>query len=318
MIKKVSIIIPVYNAEKYIKECITHVLNQSYNDYEILIIDDGSHDSTKFLAKDIANNNNLIRYFYNNKKGVSSARNFGLSKANGEYIVFLDVDDTISPIFLECLVNMIESADNDCAIVSYTIEQDKLISNKNNSVDTENLGEKKYNLLIDSKYCVGGYVWNKIYKKAILEKYNIRFDENISVGEDLLFNFEYFKVSKNVVFKNLPLYFYKLNTSSAVNKLENKKWFDFIGVYDKLLKMHFKFDIDNYFRFLYSQIILEALYRIKFCQHSPYSKKELLKLKRKYTKLSLSYSLNQNLKIIFFKLFPNLAMKYKRKSIKEN
>ncbi len=318
MKKKISIIIPVYNAEKYIGQCIENILNQTYNDYEIIIVDDGSKDNTKNIAINLAEKHDSIKFFRNHKKGVSSARNLGLFNSNGEYIVFIDVDDIISPAFLKTLVDMMEYDDNDCAIVSYTTKKEELSFNGMNDANIVNVSDIKYKLLTESKYNVGGYIWNKIYKKSILDKYNIIFDEKILVCEDLLFNSQYFEKSKRIVYKNVFLYYYKLNSNSAVNKIENAKWFDAIEVYGKLCQMNFESDVHNSFKFLYAQVILEALYRVRFCKNAPYSKDELLKLKKNYTKLSFDYSFVQNLKIVLFKIFPNIAMKYKRKSIKEN
>lgn len=316
MVKKLSIIIPAYNIEKYIDECINNILNQTYKNYEVLFVDDHSNDKTKNSILKYVKTYEFVKYYLNTKKGVSSARNYGIANSTGDYIVFLDADDFISPIFLETLINMVDTNENDCAVVSYTINKENLsISSEANIIDISN---KKYEILIDSKYSVGGYVWNKIYKKSLLNKYNIRFDENISVGEDLLFNIEYFSKSSKIMYRKTYLYYYKLNVNSAVNNLNNEKWFDAIKVYKKLLKFDFSSEIKNYYKFLYSQIILEALYRLKFCKKSPYSKKELKELKKKYTKLSLNYSVTQNIKIILFKMFPNIVMKYKRKSIKEN
>lgn len=316
MSKKVSVIIPVFNAEKFVDECISNVLKQTYKNYEVIIVDDGSDDNTKDIILKNVKVNKSIKCVCNTKKGVSSARNCGIDYSSGDYIVFLDVDDQISPIYLEILVNMLEINKSDCAAISYTTDANKLLYELNDDSKILDVTNKKYELLVNSKYSVGGYVWNKIYKKSIINKYNIKFDEKISVGEDLLFNFNYFEKAKKISFNNSYLYHYVLNMNSAVNNLKNVKWFDAIEVYSKLLKMNLSEEINNYYKFLYSQVILEAIYRLKFCNNAPYSKEDLKKLKLQYVKLSKNYSFSQNMKIILFKHFPNIVMKYKRKSIK--
>lgn len=318
MSKKVTIIIPVFNAESFIDNCISNVLNQTYKNYEVVIVDDGSVDNTKDIILKKEKANKAIKCINNLRKGVSSARNCGIDNSNGEYIVFLDVDDYISPFYLETLVTMLEVNKSDCAAVSYATDINKISNELNNEIDILDVSNKKYELLVNSKYSVGGYVWNKIYKKSVIDKYNIRFDEDISVGEDLLFNFNYFEKAKSVSFKKICLYHYVLNINSAVNNLKNEKWFDAIEVYSKLLKMNLSDEINNYYRFLYSQVIMEAIYRLKYCVNAPYSKEELNKLKLQYVKLSRNFSLSQNIKIVLFKYFPNIVMKYKRKSIKWN
>lgn len=103
MIDKVSVIVPVYNGEKYIKKCLNDLMNQTYKNYEVIIIDDGSTDNTSEICKLICKKDSRFKYFYQKNSGVSAARNLGLDVLQGEYIVFVDSDDTISVHLLEYL-----------------------------------------------------------------------------------------------------------------------------------------------------------------------------------------------------------------------
>ena len=111
--KKISIIIPVYNVEQYIKNCLESVINQTYDNWEIILIDDGSTDNSKAIYENIAIKNDKIKIFKQTNKGVSAARNLGIEKAQGDYIVFLDADDWIEKKFLERMLEVIENEDAD-------------------------------------------------------------------------------------------------------------------------------------------------------------------------------------------------------------
>ena len=309
---KVSIVIPAFNAEKDIKNCLNSVLKQNYQNIEIVVVDDGSTDNTYHIAKEYEK----IIVLKNRKKGVSSARNYGIRHCTGEYITFVDADDLVAPTFISELVNLLTYYDCDCAAVAYTTDVHKWDRTYTKSVLLFN-DDEKHMLLTGVNNGADGYVWNKIYKMSIIKKYSLLFDESITVGEDLLFNNSYFKVSHNLVFLNKTLYFYKLNSSSSVNKLDNSKWFDFIDVYLELLDGNLSEKVITILKFNFIQIILEAFYRKKYCNDAKYSEDELITLKKRYVRLEKDFTIKQKIKIILFMLFPNGSMKYKRRMIKD-
>ena len=160
----ISIIIPAFNAEKYIEKCILSILNNTYQNFEIIIVDDGSTDKTKEIIHSF--NDNRIKIINQKRKGPGSARNKGLSISKGEYIYFMDSDDTINSNTLDLLINNIE--DNDILIGDYKIIYD---SNLTEEFITPN--DCEFNTFFESVT-----IWNRLYKKQFIQENNIQF-ENI-------------------------------------------------------------------------------------------------------------------------------------------
>jgi len=215
---KASVIIPTYNSVKYLPEAIDSILNQTYKDFEIIVIDDGSTDKTKDIVDTfIKEYRNKIRYFYQQNKGPGAARNRGIEMATGEYIAFLDSDDLWLPEKLEKSLNFLNSYGFDwICTASYKLNSDnkKSIRYVNNAfLDSS---EKRLNILKNGLFFfshlhieVAGVLTRKhCFKKAGL------FDENFIIGEDvdLWFRFEEAKLSGGYL--NEPLYIYRLNKDS--------------------------------------------------------------------------------------------------------
>lgn len=183
----ISVIIPIFNAENYIHRCIDSILAQSYVDFELLLIDDGSTDSSGSICNEYALADNRVRVFHKENGGVSSARNMGLQYAHGEWITFVDSDDWIEKDALYNLYGNI--VDSDLVIASFVYEKtSKRVIEKltPNTVDIsfENLSYILMSGAFMVPYC-------KLYRKDIIEKQKIRFDENVHSGEDSLFVFSY-------------------------------------------------------------------------------------------------------------------------------
>ena len=185
---EVSVIVPVYNVEKYLNRCIDSILNQTFTDFELILIDDGSIDSSGKICDEYAEKDSRIKVIHKKNAGVSAARNTGIDLAIGKYIMFVDSDDYIDR---EMLFDMIalDPADIICSglkfvsadggvIIDYT---EKAISNI-----TMDVFLKKYFVVMEQKYILSG-PYNKLFKKEVIDKYKIYFDENISICEDGLF-----------------------------------------------------------------------------------------------------------------------------------
>lgn len=308
----VSIIVPAFNAEKDISGCLNSLHLQEYSNIEIIVVNDGSTDKTCNIVMDYIKKDGRIRIINNNKKGVSSARNYGIINAKGMYVAFVDSDDIVSTKFIRILLEMISNKNCDCACVGITNDYnsfDKIEISKTFEYDSK----EKYVLLAKRN----GFACNKLYKRDILIKNNIFFSENVSVGEDMLFNYEYFRVSNNLMYSEVYLYYYKLNYSSAVNRLDNVKWFDLIKVYEAILNNKFLGYIQSEIEFNFSQVLLEAIYRFRFCKINNEQEYRIIRLKKQYARCRKCYSITQNTKIFLFLIFPTLSMKYKRRKIKD-
>ncbi len=208
----ISIIVPVYNVEKYLQECLDSVLAQTYKNLEIILIDDGSTDNCPQICDDYAAKDKRIKVIHQKNQGVSAARNAGLKMAKGEYIGFVDSDDYIKPDMYEYLYQLISKDNADMAMCNMC---------QTDTFRSSDPIEKDY-LFISAKDIFNYSDWmlpvNKLYKSSIF--YNIRFQEGLSHGEDA---YAIFKIIQKISFISLgkeAKYYYRQNNSSACHKFK--------------------------------------------------------------------------------------------------
>ena len=213
----ISIIVPAYKAEKYINRCLNSLINQTYNNIEIVVVNDGSPDNTGIALDNFAKQDNRIRVVHKENGGVSSARNAGIKAATGKYICFVDIDDEVKPDYVNLLYKAITKYDADVSICSLIAER------KKNNFTTEGLTEETVITLPDNLdtlakvYNSGVFMppYCKLYKT---EKIAEGFPEYTNYGEDEIFNLQYFnKVNKVAVIPE-SLYIYYLNDASLSHK----------------------------------------------------------------------------------------------------
>lgn len=217
----VSIIVPVYNCEKYIERSLESIKNQTYKNLEIIVIDDGSLDATAEICEKIASLDNRIKVIHKENGGVSSARNVGIANSNGEYVGFVDGDDTIEPDMFETLYSLITKTQSEVSVCAYkAVYKDRNVvstTEKNEHLFTSN--EAIQNMLIGNLFA--GHSCTKLFKKEIID--GVLFDENIHVYEDLLFVFECFKKAKKIAFTPKPLYnYYSYDNSACRTNLNDR------------------------------------------------------------------------------------------------
>lgn len=215
----VSIIIPIYNSSKYIEKLLDSISKQTYKSLEVLLIDDGSKDDSLLLAKEYCSKFRNFKVFTQKHQGVSKARNFGISKANGTWLSFIDSDDELSPLFYERMVNGLKKTNIDMVVCKYTRKKEKLkCSNTFSIIDAT----EYFQNMMDSKLPkFEGYLWNKLFKKSIVKNNAVAFNEKVLVWEDMLFVEQYLLYSSKVLFLNDILYYYRQNQSSITNNKEN-------------------------------------------------------------------------------------------------
>lgn len=217
---QISIIIPVYNSEPYLKDCIESILNQSYEDFEAIFIDDGSKDASFAIINEYVHCDNRIKLYHQNNAGVSTARNLGLKYAIGDYITFIDSDDTIDSDYLYQLYSCIKNYSpdivlsgiinvvNGCETSRVTLEEKML------SLNTErNLIHFFETPLLTSPV-------SKLYKRQIIYNNNLQFDTTISFAEDKDFNLQYFQHIQKAYALSFAGYFYRV----VGNSLSHKKY----------------------------------------------------------------------------------------------
>ena len=211
----VSVVIPVYNAEKYIHKCIDGILSQTYHNTEIILVDDGSADNSLSICKEYAQKDSRIRVFSKENGGVSSARNMGMDEATGCYLMFLDSDDWLENDTIEKLVKSALDSSADVVVFEYSVDYPDGRSDVHRH---ENL---KGNMTIqDAVYhTIAGtnrFAWSKLYKREYVG--NIRFDETIHHGEDTLFACLVMAQCRSAYFLPEPLYRYVQSEGSATRK----------------------------------------------------------------------------------------------------
>lgn len=216
----VSIIIPAYNVEEYLEECVKSLLSQTYKNYEIIIIDDGSTDQTYRVARNLSSDNKRIKLLHQRNQGVSVARNIAMKNAEGEYFIFVDADDVVAPRYVETLVTYLKTVD--MVMVGFSSEKKDIITGLASKPIYDKAVNVKEDILCGTHY--DGYLWNKIFRRSIIEKYKLEFRRNIVVWEDLLFVLEYLNKCKMILIFDDKLYYYRKREGSAVNSTSIEKY----------------------------------------------------------------------------------------------
>lgn len=200
----ISVIVPVYNAEKYLRECLDSIVNQTYKNIEIILVDDGSTDGSGAICDEYADKDVRIKVYHIPNGGVSNARNLGIDNANGEYLMFVDSDDEVSRDCIEKLYCAIEYKEQDLVIGNFcdVYENRKIIQHENLSI-IGNLQDDYANIRI----LLQG-PWGKLYRSEILKKNKIRFRVDISLTEDQIFNYDFLKKASTYTLLQEPIYYY--------------------------------------------------------------------------------------------------------------
>lgn len=232
---EISIIVPIYNKEKTLCKCLESIVNQSFTDIEIILVNDGSVDKSMLIIEQFLEQDSRIYLFSQENNGVSSARNKGIKEASGNYIMFIDADDCIAKDMCEKLYKAILSG-AETAICGMEIDyySNELVSNREIiKPDVKDIySEKEYwdtwyklfkNKLYLSPCC-------KLYSSKIVNENEIAFEQNVSIGEDMLFNIQYFKYSHKISFVNESLYYYRVENNDSlshhfdINRLYNNDY----------------------------------------------------------------------------------------------
>ncbi|MCI1741559.1 MAG: glycosyltransferase [Prevotella sp.] len=179
---KISVIVPIYNAEKYLRRCLESLRNQTFKDYEVVLIDDGSKDQSLQICKEYENKDKHFKIIHKDNGGVSSARQCGIDHSCGQYTIQCDADDWVESTMLEELKNCADSNDSDMIICDYMTEYKGKTIYK-----TQKPSSLKANDVLSDLFCgkLHGNTWNKLIRKKCYEKYDVKFPKGISFCEDL-------------------------------------------------------------------------------------------------------------------------------------
>lgn len=231
----VSIIVPIYNVEKYLEKCILSLLSQTYKNIEILLIDDGSTDTSPLIVDQYAMKSNKIRVFHKANGGLSDARNYGIQHSKGQYLFFLDSDDWIKPKTIEILYNNLIHYNADVSEAQYVqVDDENYVINEDN---------KKVHLLnnIDASINLRNYhlnqivAWNKMYKKECFS--SIRFPVG-KIHEDEFTTYKILYNANKIVVTEQALFYYRKTPNSIINREITRKRLDILDAYDEAINFY--------------------------------------------------------------------------------
>lgn len=301
----VSIIVPIYNVEKYLDQCIKSLCSQTYKNLEIILVDDGSKDKCPTICDTWATKDNRIKVIHKQNGGLSDARNYGIENANGEYICFIDSDDFISPDYIQILLNNLlkENAQiAECQYYDYFDEDKILIDHENEDITIlSNLQALR------SMYNFKGFsimIWNKLYKKELFN--NIRFPKG-KLHEDVFTTYKLIYKSEKIIQTSKKIYYYRQRQNS-ISKQFTEKRLDVIDAFKEIDDFYTEHNLNN-FKILNYQRALNTILLFYYLSKS----KDIQKKLRKYfIYFYTSYKKEPNKKIalyiryILFKYFPKL------------
>lgn len=233
----VTVIIPVYNVEKYIHKCIESVISQTYKNIEIILIDDGSIDNSGIICDEYMKKDSRIRVIHKENKGVSNARNSGIELANGKYVTFVDSDDYLSSKYIEVLYECMINNNVDLVISNGIDIYENRICNKN---------ENKHDILMTRDECLRELLteknfshvcWGNLYKKEFLEE--CYFNSDYRIAEDLDFLYNYISKSKKVYFTSKKTYYWVIRNTSAIHLPYSEKWNDELNICASIIERNY-------------------------------------------------------------------------------
>ena len=216
----VSIIIPVYNAEGTLPRCVDSILNQTFTDFELLLVDDGSADASGAICDCYAAKDSRVRVFHQANSGVSASRNLALDQARGDYLQFLDSDDWITPDATSCLVRAMEGGPCDMVISDFYRVVGERVSQKGDIEEDGILTREEYaaHMMENPADFYYGVLWNKLYRRNIVEEHHLRMDPEISWCEDFMFNLEYIRYAEHFRAIQIPIYYYVKTKGSLASQ----------------------------------------------------------------------------------------------------
>lgn len=236
---QISVIVPVYNGEKYIRECLDSIFSQTFTDFEIIIVDDGSTDNTFDILTELSVKCNNLSIIRQENKGVSCARNIGIKHAKGKYLCFIDSDDYIKNNFLEKLTEVVREENVDWVLSGNIEFDDKKVSKKLILPEKEYVLSKEIDCLQFFNLSLLTAPFAKLYRRDIIINNNLLFNEKISYAEDREFNIYYAQNIQNVKSISYIGYYYRTDSINSLSKKKRSYKFKYDLFYWRLLKNNF-------------------------------------------------------------------------------
>lgn len=228
---KVSVIVPVYNAEKYLKRCVDSILAQTFRDFELLLINDGSADSSGATCDEYAWSDKRVRAIHKDNGGVSSSRNIGLKQSRGEWICYIDGDDWVEPTYIEELYNVAVDREADIVLCGFNFAYEGGRFSIQHPIEWDKDKTASLNRYISSVWTT---LWGNIHKKDLYLN-GLKCPENLSYCEDFHLMIRLCYYAKSIVSIDCPLYNYRQQTSSILHTQNEKTWRDEMNAYRDIL-----------------------------------------------------------------------------------
>lgn len=270
---EISVIVPIYRIEKYLPTCIDSLLNQSFSNFELILVDDGSPDDCPKICDNYAKLDKRVKVVHKKNGGLLSARKAGLDNASGKYISYVDGDDWVDKFYLDVLYKLAEANDADLVVTGHFREFDgKIETIKPKSASTYNLNALQSkilpNAIYNGRFCEHGistYVWNKLFKRSLLSEVLYDVPNEIIMGEDAAITYSYLALCNKVVISRIPVYYYRQRHDSIVKSIEDPQMEYYrLGLLMSFLKSKLGnvLDEDNLNMqityYLYSQILVRS------------------------------------------------------------
>ncbi len=265
---KISVIIPVYNTKTYLLKCVESVLAQTFTDFELILVDDGSTDGSEELCESCAARDERIRVFHQKNRGVSAARNLGVSHAQGEWICYVDSDDAVLPDYLK---DMVEAADDDTGLVMSSITHVRHAGVIPEDITVS--GKEMVRYFLDHHILVDSGPVAKLFLRRILTQYQLTFPENICYGEDMVYFYRYLNVVDKIVLRRKENYLVSLregSLSTRYNSFESE-YACFEICLQEISRFVDRLEIpeDERQRLVWSNRVSEAFIRCPKCLYAP-------------------------------------------------
>lgn len=275
----ISVIVPVYNVEEYLQECINSIIKQTYKNIEIILVDDGSTDKSKTICDKYLKEDSRIKVIHQENSGVSEARNKGIEEAKGDWITFVDADDYISLDFCEKMLKKVLESDSDCIICSYNKIYNTTVVEILKSTDMQ-LNRKEFLNKIFDVQSGFGFCHMKLWNAKMIKDNKVYFDKELKVAEDALFCINMSNYINKIYFLNETLYNYRFNSESAVRKFDENYTEKYLKAMIKTKKNISKNGIiENDLKFNNYVVYHVLLIVVNYCFHPKNKKKGIPLLK---------------------------------------
>ena len=234
--KKLSVIVPVYNTAEYLEKCISSILNSSYQNLEIICINDGSTDDSEKVLNNLVQKDSRIKVVHTQNGGVSKARNLGLSMAQGEFVSFVDSDDWIESEYYTALLSEY-TPDRQLWICEYYLNYEGEQREREIDIKSGVFSRQQALSMLYSQDYFKGFLWNKIFLNSLIRRNKLDFDESIGYCEDLLFVTKYMLICESVYYMITPFYHFRIRSGSATQSANYHNTWSGVKAYQNILSL---------------------------------------------------------------------------------